>query len=49
VPGLCEEERLFSQTLLDPAAISRMEQFMAAGGQTRDVEVDLPAVYSKLS
>jgi enoyl-CoA hydratase/carnithine racemase len=49
VPGLCEEERLFSQTLLDPTAISRMEHFMAAGGQTRDVEVDLPAVYSKLS
>jgi hypothetical protein len=49
VLGLCEEERLFSQTLLDPTAISRMEHFMAAGGQTRDVEVDLPAVYSKLS
>jgi len=49
VPGLCEEERLFSQTLLDPLAISRMERFMASGGQTRDVELDLPAVYSKLS
>jgi enoyl-CoA hydratase/carnithine racemase len=49
VPGLCEEERLFSQTLLDPEAIRRMEQFMAIGGQTRDVELDVPAVYSKLS
>jgi len=49
VPGLCEEERLFSQTLLDPLAISRMEQFMAEGGQTREVELDLPALYSKLS
>jgi enoyl-CoA hydratase/carnithine racemase len=49
VAGLCEEERLFSQTLLDPSAISRMEQFMAAGGQTRDVELDLPAIYSRFS
>ena len=49
VPGLCEEERLFSQTLLDPAAITRMEEFLSAGGQTRDVELDLPAIYSKLS
>jgi enoyl-CoA hydratase/carnithine racemase len=49
VPGLCEEERLFSQTLLDPSAIARMEAFMAAGGQTREAELDLPAIYSKLS
>jgi len=49
VPGLRAEEWLFSQTLLDPTAIERMEAFMAAGGQTRDVELDLPAVYSKLS
>ena len=49
VPGMCEEERLFSQTLLDAAAISRMEQFMASGGQTRDVEVDLPAIYRTLT
>ena len=49
VPGLCEEERLFSQTLLDPAAIARMEQFMSLGGQTRDVELDLSATYSKFS
>jgi len=49
VSGLCEEERLFSQTLLDPSAIARMDAFMAAGGQTRDIELDLPAIYSKLS
>ena len=49
VPGLCEEERLFSQTLLDPAAIARMERFMEIGGQTRDIELNLPAVYNKLS
>lgn len=49
VPGLCTEEWLFSQTLLDPSAIERMEAFMAAGGQTREVELDVAAVYSKLS
>ena len=48
VPGLCEEERLFSQTLLDPAARARMERFLAARGQTRAVELDLPAVYDRL-
>ena len=36
------EEWLFSQTLLEPSAISRMEAFLALGGQTRDVELDLP-------
>jgi enoyl-CoA hydratase/carnithine racemase len=49
IPGLCAEEWLFSQTLLDELAIARMEAFMAAGGQTRDVELDVPALYSKLS
>lgn len=49
VPGLCTEELIFTQTLLDPEAIRRMERFMEIGGQTRDVELDLTAVYSKLS
>jgi enoyl-CoA hydratase/carnithine racemase len=49
VPGLCEEERVFSQTLLDPEAIRRMERFMSIGGQTRDVERDLTSLYNKLS
>jgi enoyl-CoA hydratase/carnithine racemase len=49
VPGLCEEERVFSQTLLDPEAIRRMELFMSIGGQTREVELDLADIYSKLS
>ncbi|MEY2404299.1 MAG: hypothetical protein QOD38_1850 [Acidimicrobiaceae bacterium] len=49
VPGLCEEEWVFSQTLLDPEAIRRMELFMSVGGQTRDVELDLVDVYNKLS
>jgi enoyl-CoA hydratase/carnithine racemase len=49
VPGLCEEERVFSQTLLDPEAVRRMELFMSMGGQTRDVERDLTSLYNKLS
>jgi enoyl-CoA hydratase/carnithine racemase len=48
VPGLRTEEWLFSQTLLEPAAIERMEAFMALGGQTREVELDLPAIYGQL-
>jgi enoyl-CoA hydratase/carnithine racemase len=48
VPGLRTEEWLFSQTLLEPSAIARMEAFLAVGGQTRDVERDLPALYDRL-
>jgi enoyl-CoA hydratase/carnithine racemase len=46
--GLRVEEWLFSQTLLEPSAIERMEAFLALGGQTRDVEVDLTALYDRL-
>ncbi len=46
-PGLCLEELAFSQTLLDPAAIERMERFMELGGQTREVELDLTALYQR--
>ena len=46
--GLRHEEWLFSQTLLEASAISRMEAFLALGGQTRDVELDLPALYDRL-
>jgi enoyl-CoA hydratase/carnithine racemase len=49
VAGLCEEELVFSQTLLDPEAIRRMEVFMELGGQTREVELDVTEIYSKLS
>lgn len=49
VPGLCAESVLFTSTLQDPAAIRRMEQFMVMGGQTRDVELDLTALYNKFS
>ncbi|MFL6203721.1 MAG: enoyl-CoA hydratase/isomerase family protein [Acidimicrobiales bacterium] len=48
VPGLRTEEWLFSQTLLEPSAISRMEAFLAVGGQTREPERDLPALYDRL-
>jgi hypothetical protein len=47
-PGLRQEEWRFSQTLLDPEAIRRMEHFMAIGGQTRDVELDLTSLYDQL-
>src|SRR4051812_1235169 len=47
VPGLCREELAFSQTLLEPAAIERMERFMELGGQTREVELDLTALYDR--
>jgi enoyl-CoA hydratase/carnithine racemase len=49
LPGLCQEDLLFSQCLLDPEAIRRMELFMSIGGQTREVELDLTDVYNKLS
>ena len=48
VAGLRIEEWLFSQTLLDPLAIHRMERFMANGGQTREGELDLAASYERL-
>ena len=48
VPGLCREELAFSQTLLDPTVIGRMERFMELGGQTREVELDLTALYERL-
>jgi enoyl-CoA hydratase/carnithine racemase len=47
VPGLCWEELRFSQTLLDPAVIERMERFIALGGQTREVELDLTSLYER--
>src|SRR3954470_5857890 len=47
VPGLCLEELAFSQTLLDAAAIARMERFIELGGQTREVELDLTVLYDR--
>jgi enoyl-CoA hydratase/carnithine racemase len=45
VRGLCAEELQFSQLLLHPDAIARMERFMELGGQTREVELDLTGLY----
>ncbi|NNL85867.1 MAG: enoyl-CoA hydratase/isomerase family protein [Myxococcales bacterium] len=39
--SLTEENRLFHQTLRDPAAQRRMAEFLAAGGQTKDYEMRL--------
>jgi len=38
-PGLIEEARLFEECLTVPAARERMTAFLAAGGQTREVEM----------
>jgi len=41
LPGMCVEDQLFRECLADPdaAADARMSAFLAAGGQTREVEV----------
>jgi enoyl-CoA hydratase/carnithine racemase len=41
VPGLLEEGHRFNQTLTQDETVARMERFIAAGGQTRDVELEL--------
>jgi enoyl-CoA hydratase/carnithine racemase len=38
-PGLVTEARLFDECLATPEARARMQAFLAAGGQTRDVEL----------
>jgi enoyl-CoA hydratase/carnithine racemase len=47
LPGLCREELAFSQTLLDPTVIERMERFLELGGQAREVELDLTSLYER--
>jgi enoyl-CoA hydratase/carnithine racemase len=47
--GLVEEAHCFNLTLGTPAAQARMRRFMDAGGQTRDVELDLGALIARLS
>ena len=47
-PGLLQEGQRFSHLLGDPEAIRRMERFLELGGQTREVELDLPALYPDL-
>jgi enoyl-CoA hydratase/carnithine racemase len=49
VEGLIEEAHYFNQSLATPAAQERMAQFLALGGQTRDVELDLRALVDRLS
>lgn len=46
--GMLEEAYLFQQTLRDPEARRRMEQFMAVGGQTREGEKNLLETIDKL-
>jgi enoyl-CoA hydratase/carnithine racemase len=46
--GLVEESHLFQQCLRSEEARQRMRRFLALGGQTRDVELDLPALAKKL-
>ena len=46
--GLLEEAHLFNRTLANPETRARMEQFLAAGGQTREVELDLGRLTARL-
>ena len=47
--GLVEEAHCFNLTLGTAAAQERMRRFMDAGGQTRDVELDLGALIGRLA
>jgi enoyl-CoA hydratase/carnithine racemase len=39
VPGLCVEDQLFRASLSDPETATRLQAFLDAGGQTREVEL----------
>lgn len=47
-PGLLQEAHRFARTLADEAAARRMQQFLDAGGQTREVETDLQQALRRL-
>ena len=47
-PGLNQEWQLMTQQLAQPHVIGLMETFLELGGQTREVEWDLTALYGKL-
>jgi len=47
--GLLDEEHRFQRSLATDAAQRRMAAFLAAGGQTRDVELDLGALVGTLA
>jgi enoyl-CoA hydratase/carnithine racemase len=46
---LLEEEHRFQRSLATEAAQERIAAFLAAGGQTRDIELDLDALVSALA
>lgn len=48
VEGLLEEAHCFNQSVATPAARTRMEQFLALGGQTLEVERRLGALTGRL-
>ena len=48
VEGLLEEAHCFNQSLATSPAQERMQRFLALGGQTREVELDLGGLVEKL-
>ena len=46
--GLLEEDHLFQCSLATPAAQERMRAFLEAGGQTREVELELGSLVGRL-
>ncbi|WP_436793799.1 enoyl-CoA hydratase/isomerase family protein [Actinospongicola halichondriae] len=48
-PGMLQEGQRFNRLLADPEALARMERFLELGGQTREVELDLAAMYDDLA
>lgn len=49
VPGLIEEAHLFNQTLADDGTQALMKRFMQVGGQTREGELDLESLLTRLA
>ncbi len=49
VEGLLDEAHCFNRTLSTRGAQTRMQRFLELGGQTREVELDLPALFAKLA
>lgn len=47
--GMLQEGQRFNRLLADPEAVARMERFLALGGQTREVELDLAGLYDRLT
>jgi len=49
IPGLLEEAHAFDRSLAIPEARARMQRFLEAGGQTREVELDLQRLVDLLA